>query len=54
MVLVQNKYKKHSRRGSEDQDNLRYALIYTPHEGGNLGPQKTDSGLFIILSLCKF
>ena len=38
MVLVQNKYKKHPRRCSEDPDNLRYALItfvlrYTSHSG---------------------
>ena len=38
MVLVQNKYIKHPCRCSEDQDNLRYALItfvlrYTPHSG---------------------
>ena len=38
MDLVQNKYKKHPRRCSEDQDNLRYALItfvlrYTSHSG---------------------
>ena len=56
MVLVQNKYKKkHPRHCSEDPDNLRYALIfvrrYTSHSGdeaGNLSPQKTDSGVFII------
>ena len=56
MVLVQNKYKKHPRRCrcSDDPDNLRYALItfvlrYTSHSA-NLSPQKTDSGVFIIVS----
>ena len=46
--------KQHPHRCSEDQENLRYALMalvlhYTPHSGynsANLGSQKTNSGYF--------
>ena len=54
MGLVQNKYK--NRRFSEDQENLHYApipfVLRTLHcaRKCNLGPQKTDLGVFIITS----
>ena len=33
MILVQNKYKKHPLRCSEDPNNLRFELINIVHSG---------------------
>ena len=61
MVVVQNRYKEHPRRCSEDQDNLRYSLItfvlcYTPQSGDKALTQviwvlRKPTGVFLSLYL---